>query len=164
MEKPKRSKSTNRSYSSFSSSMALGSSFAKPDTNLKRNKSAISYVINHKYQQPMVFLHKPKDLNGPFTVYNIPEIREVLKNYRKNGTMRKREVNQLNENIYEELKLNEYFLRRSSSSKSSKFSTTNSFLSAVQIYLPIKGKICSTSQTIDEKQKNRSGIHLPVLK
>ncbi|RNA12227.1 hypothetical protein BpHYR1_036528 [Brachionus plicatilis] len=164
MEKPKRSKSTNRSQSSFSSNLALGTSFIAPETNLKRTKSAVSYVISQKYQQPVVCLRKPKDLNGPFTVFNIPEIRQALKSYRKNGTKRKTEVDQLNANIYNELKLNEYFSKRSNWIQGPKFVKTNSLLSAVQVYLPAKNTYNVPAKAIQENRKKKPEISLPKLK
>lgn len=163
MEKPCHSKSTNRSQCSFSSNLALGSSFIAPVTESKRSKSATSYTISQKYQQPIVFLRKSKDLNGPFTVYNIPEIRQALASYRKNATKRKKEVDELNENIYNELKLNEYFSKKSNWSTASKFVTTSSFLSAVEIYLPKKNKICLPISALEVKAKSKSQIFLPKL-
>lgn len=163
MEKPCLSKSTNRSQFSVSPNLALGSSFIIPRKESKRSKSAVSYTISQKYQQPIVFLRKSKDLKGPFTVYNIPEIRGALASYRKNATKRKKEVDQLNENIYNELKLEEYFSKKSNWTPGSKFVKTSSFLSAVEIYLPLKQKICTPVSALEVKQKSKSLICLPKL-
>ncbi|CAF0902898.1 unnamed protein product [Brachionus calyciflorus] len=150
MEQHKRSKSS-------TSQLSLGSSFIIPKTTISRTKSATSYVINQKYQQPIVCLHKPKELTGPLNVYNIPELRNALRTYRQNVTNRKKQVDELNSHIFDELELNEYFSNKSNWTQKSKFIKTNSFLSAVQVYLPAKSvKMASFNNFKNLDKKNQT--------
>lgn len=134
----------------------------------KRGVSAPTQFL--KYQPGSITCKKNKALVGPFNVNDIPDIRNVLKTYRSSNSNRKVYVTDMTNQLYNDLELNDYFAKKSNWTNKSKYISTNSFFSAVQVYFPSKNnRITLISSKLKENQpkpKNKikvEGTVLPVI-
>ena len=143
----KRSKTVQTNYPRSDSSLNDG---------LRKKNNAVSHGLLMQYQAPVLIVKRPKCLDGPFSINDVPDLRELKKNFHVDY---KRQVQnkQVNLTFYNDLELNNYFSKKSNWLNSSKFQNTSSFYSAVNVYLPlIKNKSLSslTQQYTMEMKKN----------
>ena len=89
-----------------------------------------------QYQAPVLLVKRPKCLNGPFDIYDVPDLRVLRNTFRKDY---KRQVQNKSVNLkfFNDLELDDYFSKKSNWVNSSKFQNTSSFYSAVNVYLPL---------------------------
>lgn len=145
--------------------MNLSSTYLSPEENkdlhtfdkgyFKSNLAvAGGYLL--RYQPPLISARKPKNLNGPFDIYDVPDIRDAVKRIRRKETYRKN-TNELNQQFYNDLEFDAYFSKKSNWLNDSKFNNTSSFYSAVKCYLPVvKSKHMNMLSTkYIELKKNR---------
>lgn len=113
-----------------------------------RNKSAFSTAtssrqssLNHqsllRYQPAIVCATKPKSLIGPYDLHDVPYMRDIYKKYRV-ASAKQHKNDHVSKDFYNDLKFEEYFSKKSNWSNQSKFLSTYSLYSAVQVYLPYK--------------------------
>lgn len=110
------------------------------DSNLERGYSKINLAVTHglllRYQPAIICASKPKNLVGPFDIYDVDKIRNNVRENYKNEAYRKN-THELNRQFYKDLELDDYFSKKSNWLSDSKFTNTSSFQSAVKCYLPV---------------------------
>jgi hypothetical protein len=111
----------------------------KSDPNIKRNSTKCSgnkYQYTILYKPPILQARKPRNLTGPFDVYDVPEIRHKIHDCYKNDKEHRRQDALISYAFVQDLNLNDYFLKKSNWLNRPKFLTTYSLYTAVHTYLP----------------------------
>lgn len=119
--------------------------------------SAVEHGLLLRYQPAIINATKPKDLIGPFDIYHVPDLREnISKNY-KHDVIRRKQNSDVSKQFYEDLQIHDYFTNKSNWLNKSKYTSTCSFYSAFEVYLPIikKTKTNYVSSKFIEIQRNR---------
>ena len=148
---------TSRSSSSPASSIRIETLKKRENTNVDRfmalahdtdlaltprkNERATSVAaIRHgyllQYRPPIVRATKPKNLNGPFYVFDLPQIRSTLDKQYRNNASRKKQDYEMTEEFFYDLKLDNYFMNEKNWNSQSKFLKSSSLFSAFNVYLP----------------------------
>lgn len=106
------------------------------DCGMRKSHAAIEHGLLMQYQAPVLIVKKPKSISGPFDIYDVPQLRMLKDNFRKDYH---RQVQNKHTNLtfYNDLDLNGYFTNRNNWTNLSKFQNTSSFYSAVNVYLPL---------------------------
>jgi hypothetical protein len=119
------------------------------DDGVRRAKSATSHGHLLQSQAPIVKAIKPRNLTGPFDLYDVPIIRETIeKRYARDAYRRSINMRVSNQ-FYDDLKLDKYFLNEKNWKSKPKFANTRSLHSAVSVYLPEIRK-SSLKQSMDK--------------
>ena len=105
-----------------------------PDFKMKKNGRSSQLTL--LYQAPIIQAKKSKNLNGPFDVLDVPDIREAIKKRFKNDAIRKKQDSLISHQFVEAINLNEYFENKSNWIDRSKFVNTYSLYTAMNTYLP----------------------------
>lgn len=148
---------TIRSRSFSSRPRPLTSSFSRDIVIDRKCEKNVAITQMLKYKPPVIHAAKPKSLNGPFSVYDIPEIRDVVKSY-KHAHNSKKASQEVSRQLYDDLSLNEPksprnkhhrpttsgvhfdYLTPRSTRHGKELIATKSFYSAVEVYFPSSKK------------------------
>lgn len=129
--------------------------------------SAVSHGLLMQYQAPVFIVKRPKYIRaGPFDIYDVPDLRTLKKTLRKDyhSQVLNKKVNL---KFYEDLELEEYFSKKDNWLNTAKFMNTNSFLSAVNVYLPlVKNKSVNNlakKYTSERNSRVSSSMTIPSL-
>jgi len=131
--------------------------------NLERGYSKINLAVSHgllmRYQPAIICATKPKNLVGPFDIYDRDNIRDKIRQNYKNEAYRKN-THELNRLFYKDLEFDDYFSKKSNWISDSKFTNTSSFQSAVKCYLPVINSrhLNSLSAKYVELKKNKRQV------
>lgn len=126
---PNNNPHTNRAQSSARLSSCL-------NDGSRKSNAAVQHGLLMQYQAPVLIVKKPKFISGPFDIYDVPQLRMLKDNFRKDYH-RQVQNKQTNLKFFNDLELDNYFTKKSNWLNSSKFQNTSSFYSAVNIYLPL---------------------------
>jgi hypothetical protein len=130
--RPKTSQSvTLRCSSSMYASSRNKSAFSTSNSSRQTNISLL------RYEPAVVSAIKPKSLVGPYNLHDVPYMRDIYTKYRV-ASAKQHKNDQVSKEFYDDLKFEEYFSKKSNWSNKSKFLSTYSLYSAVQVYLPLK--------------------------
>jgi hypothetical protein len=148
-------------YSFYTNCSQETSDSAPQDSpNLERGYSKINLAVSHgllmRYQPAIICATKPKNLIGPFDIYDVDNIRNKIRQNYKNEAYRKN-THELNRLFYKDLEFDDYFSKKSNWISDSKFTNTSSFQSAVKCYLPVINSrhLNSLSAKYVELKKNK---------
>lgn len=126
----------NNPHSSRARSNASRIGSTATDCGLRKSHAAIEHGLLMQYQAPVLIVKKPKAISGPFDIYDVPQLRMLKDNFRKDY-LRQVQNKHTSLTFYNDLDLNGYFSNRNNWVNSSKFQNTSSFYSAVNVYLPL---------------------------
>lgn len=112
--------------------------------DLRRSKSSASKSSLGKggsqytllFKPSIIQAKKPVNLNGPFDVFDIPDIREKINMHYKNHDEHIKQDALISNQFVKDLNLHEYFSKKSNWFNRQKFPTTYSLYSAMHTYLP----------------------------
>ena len=128
------------------------------DANRASSVMAIKHGYLLQYHPPIIKATKPKSLNGPFYISDVPQIRAALDTqYRQNKNRRKQDYEMTQEFFYD-LNLDRYFSNEKNWNDT-KFNPTSSLVSAFNAYLPHlrKSKVSMITQKyIDSRIEKRN--------
>ena len=111
----------------------------KSSSNFKRNlttSSGSQYQYTLLNKPPILQARKPRNLNGPFDVFDVPEIRQKIYKCYTNDAEHKRQDALISYAFVQDLNLNDYFSKKSNWLNRPKFTTTYSLYTAMHTYLP----------------------------
>jgi hypothetical protein len=108
----------------------------KPDYGVNNGVSNKGSQYTLLYQAPIIQAKKPKNLQGPFDVYDVPDIRQAIEKRFKFDLERKKQDAILSHQFVDDLNLNNYFSKKSNWITKTKFINTYSLYSAMNVYLP----------------------------
>ena len=124
------------------------------------NRSAASKGYLLRYQGPLVSARIPKSLNEtPLNAYDIQSVRETVSERFRDNTVRQRQANEIATQFIDDQEIRTYFSNKDNWLNKSKYMSTSSFYSAVNVYLPsIRKNIHEVSSKYMDMQRSKQGV------
>ena len=101
----------------------------------KHYDKIIDHGLLQHYQIPLLDIRVPKSTNGRLNFNQVAELRDLRLNIRNNCRQKINAVGNSYQ-FYDDLELDNFFKNQANWTNLPKYTSTNSFLSSIQVYLP----------------------------